>query len=141
MKKFFIILGILIVVFGGIFVIVKQGSVPIFFSVQEYIPRVKNCKGEVDKNYFLEKSSDFEIGANIKGEAVFKHPNKAFKRLINDYGQVLKKIEEENHLAKISKKNYRVYMQYGWQVSGTDDEQAQGQFVTKFLDIYENSFL
>lgn len=116
MKKVILIFSVLLIALGVSFFIIKQCHIPILFSVQEYTPGMRNCKGEVDKNYFLEKSSDFEIGANIKGYAVFKHPNKAFQTFVSTYESSLNKIKEEFDLENITKDNYQVYLQYGWQV-------------------------
>lgn len=39
-----------------------------------------NIKGEVNKEYFESKAKEFEIGANKYGYAVFKNPEKAFRK-------------------------------------------------------------
>ena len=51
---------------------------------QEYIIGKGNIKGEVNKEYFESKAKEFEIGANKYGYAVFKNPEKAFRKLKKD---------------------------------------------------------
>lgn len=40
-----------------------------------------------------------------------------------------------------SKLNYPSYQTYGWQATtGSEEARQQAQFVSRFFDIYENSF-
>ena len=108
---------------------------------QEYIIGKENIKGEVNKEYFESKAKEFEIGANKYGYAVFKNPEKAFRKLKKDYKKGINLIQKENHLLPLTNFNYEKYGNYGWQVTtGTKIEQEQARFVSSFLDIYENSF-
>ena len=52
---------------------------------QIYISGDENIKGNVNVNKFGKINIDFDIGANKYGYAVFKNPNKAFKRLKKEY--------------------------------------------------------
>lgn len=109
---------------------------------QEYVPGQGNIQGNVDADAFLEASEDFAIGANSNGYAVFKDPDKAFATLKESYSDGIQLIQEEFDLLPFMKLNYSEYKTYGWQVTtGTGEEQEQAHFVTKFLDIYENSFV
>ncbi len=108
---------------------------------QEYIIGKGNIKGEVNKEYFESKAKEFKIGANKYGYAVFKNPEKAFRKLKKDYKKGINLIQKENHLLPLTNFNYEKYGNYGWQVTtGTKIEQEQARFVSSFLDIYENSF-
>ena len=109
--------------------------------VQEYVPGVEGIIGRVDKEKYESISEDFAIGADQYGRAVFKTPHKAFDTFIVLFADGIALIQEQNDLAPISKKNYSAYKTLGWQVtSGSEEAQQQAIFVTKFLDIYENSF-
>ncbi len=106
-----------------------------------YIVNEGNIKGNVDINSFGRINIDFDIGANKYGKAVFKNPDKAMKRLKKDYKQGIKLIQKEYQLLPLSNFNYKSYGIYGWQVTnGTKEEQEQARFVSRFMDIYENSF-
>ena len=108
---------------------------------QIYISGEENIKGDVDINEFGKINIDFDIGANKYGVAVFKNPKKAFERLKKDYAKGLKLIKDEFHLMPISNFTYKSYQTYGWQVTkGSEEAKKEARFVTKFLDIYENSF-
>lgn len=108
---------------------------------QIYIAGEGNIKGNVDINKYEKLNIDYEVGANKYGEAVFKNPNKAFKRLKKDYSKGIKLIQKEYHLLPLTNFTYKMYGIYGWQVTtGTDEEKEQARFVSSFMDIYENSF-
>lgn len=104
---------------------------------QEYLGQ----HGNIDKESFLERGKEFDIGANKDGYAVFKTPSKAFKKLKDDYKGGLSVIQKENNLLPINQFNYKSYKTYGWQItSGSEEERKEASFVTSFLDFYENSF-
>lgn len=109
--------------------------------VQEYTPGQGNIKGNVDVAAFEKISQDFAIGANQYGYAVFKDPKIAFATFQKLYADGIAFIQKENDLPSFSHKNYGVYKTYGWQMTdGTEEQVSQAFFVTRFLDIYENSF-
>ena len=84
---------------------------------------------------------DFEIGANQYGYAVFKTPGKALQRLNKNYSKGLKALQREFHLFPLTMFHFREYGIYGWQLNeATEEEKEQGRFISKFFDIYENSF-
>lgn len=143
MKKKYIIFSvifILIIILSSYFIYNKNINDKLKYS-QEYIVGQGNIKGNVHIEYFESINSDFEIGANSYGYAVFKNPEKAFKRLLEDYEDGIHLIQKEFNLNKISKSTYELYGVYGWQVTtGTEEEQNQAHFVSSFMDIYENSF-
>ena len=108
---------------------------------QQYVVGEGNIVGDVDTDGFLEKSLDFEIGANKYGVAVFKKPAKAMKRLKQDYAEGIALIQQEFDLGPLNCHTYHIYGNYGWQVTGGREEaREQAGFVTGFVDIYENSF-
>ena len=108
---------------------------------QEYIPGKGNIQGEVDVGYFEGIDSRFAIGAEGNGKAVFKQPEKAFEALTEKYSAGILLIQQEFDLSPISQSNYGDYKAYGWQVTGgTRYERNQANFVSTFMDIYENSF-
>ncbi len=129
--------------FVGRIIMIKQGYIPdpnLSYS-QRYESGKENLKGTVNYNSFESISMDFEIGANKYGYAVFKNPNKAFKRLKKNYSKGIKAIQKEFNLQSLSQFNFRIYGTYGWQLTtGTDEEKEQARFVSSFFDIYENSF-
>lgn len=140
MKKVIILISILLTVTIG-FVIYKKIYNPDLKYSQEYVVGEGNIKGNVDVNLFESKSSDFLIGANKNGYAVFKNPSKAFKRLKMDYSKGLNLIQKEFDLKKLSQFNYKQYGIYGIQVTtGTEEEKNEAKFISLFMDIYENSF-
>ena len=108
---------------------------------QEYIPGTGNILGSVDTAYFESVSSDFTIGADRYGRAVFKEPRKAFDTFRELYAESIRLIREQEDLPPLSQANTGVYKKFGWQLlNGTEEQKEQARFVTKFLDIYENSF-
>lgn len=110
-------------------------------SVQDYILGKSNIIGEVNTDYFLNKSEDFMIGATKSGMAVFVNPDKAFKTLKKNYKDGIRLIRKEFCKSNLSKRNFDCYKNLGWQVtSGTSNEKEEARFVSSFMDIYENSF-
>ena len=108
---------------------------------QMYIHGEGNIQGDVDTLRFGRISIDFDIGANQYGQAVFKEPQKAFRRLKSDYAEGISLIRREFGLLPLNRFTRELYKIYGWQVTeGTAEEQEQARFVSAFLDIYENSF-
>lgn len=109
--------------------------------VQEYVVGQGNINGNVDIEDFYERDKRFEIGATKDGYAVFKNPDEAWNALIENYADGLNLIQNENNLEPISKDNYKMYLVLGAQnESGAEEEREQAHFVSRFLDIYENSF-
>ncbi len=109
--------------------------------VQEYTPGAVGILGNVDKESFESISGDFAIGADEYGRAVFKTPEKAFDTMLTLYAEGLALIQENNDLPPINRRNYSDYKTFGWQTTfGSAAAQEQATFITKFLDIYENSF-
>lgn len=109
--------------------------------VKEYVVGEDGIVGSVDVSEF-DNNSAYSIGANKYGVAVFKNPEKAFKQMKTDYSKGLAAIKDEYGLLEINDENYSEYGTYGWQLTETTDEETirQAIMVTKFLDIYENSF-
>lgn len=108
---------------------------------QLYVAGEEGIQGDVAITKFIERHTDFDIGANKYGKAVFKDPERAFKRLKKDYSKGIALIQKEFLLPPLCNLTYRSYMTYGWQATtGTEEQQDQAAFVSSFFDIYENSF-
>lgn len=109
--------------------------------VKEYVVGEEGIVGSVDVSD-LGDNPAYQIGANKYGMAVFKNPEKAFEQMKVDYSKGLSAIKKEYGLFEINNENYMEYGTYGWQLTETADEETiqQAIMVTKFLDIYENSF-
>ncbi|MGG3798504.1 hypothetical protein [Metabacillus fastidiosus] len=83
----------------------------------------------------------YEIGANAKGMPIFKNHKKALQRVQIDYKKGFDAVEEKYAFKPISEENYKDYKTYAWQLETKDETVIQqGVMITKFLDIYENSF-
>ncbi len=83
----------------------------------------------------------YEIGANRDGQPIFKDNDKAFNQALIDYKKGFLEIQKEYNLETINKENYKDYKVNGSQLY-TDDKSVlqEGIEISKFLDIYENSF-
>lgn len=80
-----------------------------------------------------------KIGSN--GQQVFVDPAQALAQAKRDYKEGFAAIRKEFGLLPLNSLNYRAYMNYGWQLTIGDEEvRRQGMEITKFFDIYENSF-
>lgn len=83
----------------------------------------------------------YEIGANIEGMPIFKDSKKALDQAKLDYKAGFEAVATEYNIEPISHKNYKDYKVYAWQVPIKNKAvQEQGVEISKFLDIYENSF-
>lgn len=110
-------------------------------AVREYINGASDIIGDVNVDYFLDKSKDFKIGATKNGMAVFVNPDRAFKTLKRDYRDGIRVIKNEFCKSNLSKRNFDCYKNLGWQVTkGNKKELEQARFVSSFMDIYEQSF-
>ena len=110
--------------------------------VMAYDTTNNKIKGNVNINKFLQYGEVYDIGANMHGYAVFKNPDKAYKQLVKDYGNILVEIKEMYGLPEFSKTEVDVYCNY----ANTYAHQAQKQevqdkakFISAFCDIFENS--
>ncbi|MGM9923925.1 MAG: hypothetical protein ACI35R_06755 [Bacillus sp. (in: firmicutes)] len=83
----------------------------------------------------------YEIGANAEGMPIFTDYKKALEQAKIDYEVGFEAIAEERDLQPVDESNYEDYLLFGWQLE-TEDEalQEQGVMISKFLDIYANSF-
>ena len=110
-------------------------------ATQEYIVGTGNIKGNVDVDKYLKIDQRFEIGADKEGMAVFKDPHKAYQALTEKYKGGINLIQKEFDLEDLSETSYESYKIYGGKVeTGTEEEKDQANFVSRFFDIYENSF-
>ena len=108
----------------------------IYFTQSSY----KEGNVEMWKDLFPNHSA-YDMALNDKNEPVFKNPSKALKQAKSDYSDAIKIIKKQFKLLPLTKYTYKPYGIYGWQVI-TDDEMIskQGNKITQFIDIYENSF-
>ena len=105
-------------------------------------PWVREYTGRVDTAYFESISPDFAIGAAENGQAVFKDPEKAFAAFTDLYADTLEQLRQDYDLPPITEQEYEWYKTFGWQFpGGTETERERAAFVSKFLDLYENSFI
>ena len=144
-KNRFITSCIIFIIVLGIVLLIWQINRPKYskdhVATQAYIPYTSNIKGEVDILEYMSLSPDFAIGANQYGYAVFLDPDKAFARLLKDYKAGIDLIKKEFKLGSLTKNSFVSYEIYGAQVTtGTDEEKGEARFISKVLDIYENSF-
>ena len=101
---------------------------------------VNICR-DVDVDFFESADSRFAIGADEDGKGVFKDPEKAFEALKEKYADGIELIREQYGLAPLSQSNYKAYFVLDVESSaGTKEQRVQADFVTSFMDIYENSF-
>lgn len=83
----------------------------------------------------------YEIGMNKGGKPVFVHPDAAFKQIVIDCKEGFQAIQEEYYLFPITKLTWRGYGYYGWQLTHEDDDIIdQGYEISRFFEIYKNSF-
>lgn len=83
----------------------------------------------------------YDMGTNIYGMPVFKHPSKAFEQALQDYADGIEALHEAYDLSPISEDTWASYGAVGMEFP-TDDEKIKAQAVhfAQFCDIYENSF-
>ncbi|ODG92581.1 MULTISPECIES: hypothetical protein [Bacillaceae] len=120
----------------------------IFFSIFWLTACENNSLSIVVKEYDVGKlnikfseNKAYNIGANYKGMPVFKDTKKALKQAKLDYKEAFKAIALEYKLKPISHHNYKEYEVYSWQTTVMNERiQKQCVDISKFLDIYENSF-
>ena len=110
-------------------------------AVGDYEPGAEGIVGSVDTAAFTEISPDFAIGADRYGVAVFQNPRRAWETFLELYAAELDELAEIHGLKPLAAKNREMYLILGAQTEGsTAEKTARYTFVSKFLDIYENSF-
>lgn len=108
---------------------------------QEYVVGQPGIKGHVDVQKYIDIHQDFDIGANKYGLPVFKNPERALSTFKELYSDAITLIQTEFYLDELTTESCQWYKIYGAQVqTGTQEERERANFVSRFLDIYENSF-
>lgn len=69
----------------------------------------------------------------------FVNPDAALEAALRDYAEGFAAVSEEFNLDPVNNDNYSWYKKYGWQ-QPYEDLRYQGIQISKFFDIYENSF-
>ena len=109
--------------------------------VQDYVAGQGNIRGNVNVEDYYERDARFAIGAGEDGHAAFKDPGEAFAALREHYPECFSLIRMEFLLIGPSKLIYSSYKSLGWQATtGSEEARQQAQFVSRFFDIYVNSF-
>ena len=110
-------------------------------AVGAYAPGDGISRGNVDAASFEMIDPAFEIGRGADGVAVFKDPNAAWSVFCKKYKDAIERIGKAWDLGILNAATMEMYKTCGWQTEGADEmEAAENAFVTRFLDIYENSF-
>ena len=92
---------------------------------------------------FLESDNEaYLIGANSEGLPILHNPDLAWEAMLSDYADGLKAIQNSFDLAEITKEDFGFYKAYGMQIDDAYSAETieQCKDVSRFLDIYENSF-
>lgn len=131
-RRFIFVIIVSVVFFVGMFIIFDS----IYYSSCPYY------SGDVSQwqNDFPPHSA-YQLALSKEGKPVFVNPKKALKQAKVDYSDAITHVKSQYHLLPVSKYYYKPYGTYGAQII-TDDEmlRKQGYELSKFIDIYENSF-
>ena len=110
-------------------------------AVGEYEAGADGIVGNVNTSDFTRISPDFAVGADRHGVAVFQNPRRAWETFRKLYHDPLEELEELHGLKPLSAKNRSDYKKLAAQTETEDPEKReQYSFISRFLDIYENSF-
>ncbi len=123
----------------------KKFLISIFTFILIFMISSCSTSGKVVREYTGDASfgdnEAYALGENSKGMPIFKDTDKALAQAIIDYTDGFKAVEEQYNLKPVSKKNWKEYKTYGWQLN-TEDKNiiTQGVRISAFFDFYENSF-
>lgn len=121
--------------------IIKQAHKQSLKYSKEYVVGQPGIKGYVNVQTYINISQDFGIGANEYGFPVFKNPEKALSTFKELYYDTITLIQTEFNLDELTTQSCQLYKIYGAQVqTEMAEEKERADFVSQFLDIYENSF-
>lgn len=123
----------------------KKLLISIFTFILVFMLSSCSTSGKVVREYTgdvsLGDNEAYSLGENSKGMPIFEDIDKALAQAIIDYADGFKAIEEQYNLKPVSKKNWRDYKTYGWQLNIEDENIIkQGVAISRFFDFYENSF-
>lgn len=124
---------------GAVFIYGQARKQALLYS-QEYVVGKPGIRGDVDVQQYVSIDPSFDIGANKYGYPVFKAPEKALDTLKELFPDAIALIQTEFDLEELSCDTCQWYKIYSAQLeTGTQEEKDQANFISRFLDIYENS--
>lgn len=89
----------------------------------------------------LNADGSYDLGINKQGKLVFKNPEKALKKALEDFSDGFKAIQKEYNLKTISVHNYDVIHDYTIEYFPEDEKLMKEVGIAQgMIDIYENSF-
>lgn len=122
----------------GIKIIFSSSLIFLLFSCGNSLGEVV---GEYKGDIYFGESVSYDLGVNKENIVIFKDIDKAFEEILKEEEPAFKEIEKQFNLKPISKDNWQGYKTYGWQlVTEDEDLKDSASRITKFFDIYENSF-
>ena len=143
-KKIILIFSVVCIVLAtlsGINFVIKVKQAQSLQYCQDYNLEKSGIMGNVDIQEYVDIHKDFDIGANQCGYPVFKKPEKALQTLKRLYPDVIALIQSEFDLDDLTADTCQQYKIYSAQIAiETPREQEQARFISRFLDIYENSY-
>ena len=115
---------------------IKTAADKIFYAPSEW------KEGDVSEwSRLFPDHSAYEMALNEDNQPVFKNPAEALAKARSDYSDAAAVLRKEYRFLPMSKYNCYKYGKFGWQIVSEDERiSAQGQKLTQFIDIYENSF-
>lgn len=84
--------------------------------------------------------SAYALGLNDAGQPVFQNPAAALRQIRTDCSDAVDYLRQEERLWPLGHFTVVHYAACGWQVDGGEWVEQQGRLLTRFGDIYENSF-
>ena len=115
---------------------IKTAADKIFYAPSEW------KEGDVSEwSRLFPDHSAYELALNEDNRPVFKSPAEALAKAQSDFSDAAAVLRKEFRFLPMSKYNCYKYGKFGWQIVSEDERiRNQGQKLTQFADIYENSF-
>lgn len=120
----------------------KRKSFWLVIAALSIIAVVVVVAGSMSSNSGTPGQNPYAQRIGPQGKRVFVDPDAAFAQARIDYADGFAAIRREfKILLPVNKYNYQKYKTFGWQLTtGCNEEKRQGGEISRFLDIYENSF-